>query len=454
MAEIDTSSYGQANKIPTMMDNAQGFLGMMQQANQNKLFQGTKAAGQELQKSIGPDGQVDPNAYAQGIKSNPLVAPVAAEAVQTGQAIQSNKIGIDKAKFDLITNQMGFMRSTLSSLAVDPQLNSKKIIEATGKLIANGVLTPQQAAIELASLPQDPDGMKAWVTQHLTNTMSAAEKFNAAFGTPQLVPGVGPNGEAIQTPVAIPSAPGMPVRPIGGQPAPQGEGQAPAASPMQNGAFTTSLAPGEQSNMEASAKAYQDLRGDLNTSAQRVFTLNKALTSLKGADTGPNSDWRNNVLSFAQGLAGEGVIPGIDPEKIKNYDEANKYLIQYASQQAAGMGPGTDTGLATALSGNANTSISNLAAQDVVKANMALERMKQAQAAVFEKSGQPAQKFSGFSTNWNKNIDPVAFSVDLLDGKARKKYFSGLSKEKKQRFLESLKIGIQTGVIDKSALGG
>ena len=428
-------------------------MGLLNSANQNRLAIGQREAGKAVQGAITPDGTVDNKLLMQGIQSNPLVAPAAQEAVQGAQAIQSNKIAIDQAQLNKVKDQINFTRQTLGSLAADPDLNQTKVIEATGKLIAQGVISPQQAATEIASMPKDPAELKKWTMGHLINSMQAAEQFHSIYGTPQLIAGKGPNGEDIQTPIAVPSVPGMAPRVQGAE---GGEATGAPASPVnpQTGAITTSLPAGQEENLQKSAQAYQVLRQDLERIPQRLFTLNKALTALKSAPTGGGSETRNTIMNYVQSLAGEGVIPGVDAEQIKNFDEANKYLIQYASQQADSMGPGTNEGLATALSGNANTHISNLAAQDVVKANMALERLRQAQAITFDMTKQPDNQFSDFSLRWGKNVDPVAFGIDVMEPKARKKYFDGLTTEGKKRFRESVKIGIATGVLDRSAIGG
>lgn len=456
----DTSSYNQLTNQPSMMDRAQGFMGLMQGAMQNRVAIGQREAGKAVQGAIGEDGTVDQNKLMQGISSNPLIAPVAAEAVQAGNTMQQGKVAVDQAKFNLIQDQMKFTRETLGSLAVDPDLTPAKVIEATGKLIAQGIISPQQAAVEISSMPQDPDKLRGFITQHLTNSMAASEKFQAAYGSIYMTQGKGENGEDIVTPIAVPSAPGMPARVAGAPAAPEASplgAASPNAAPGQQtsqGAFVTSLPAGQQKNLEESATAVQNLRKDLEAVPQRMFTLNKALTSLKNAPTGKGSDWQNTVKSYVQTLVGEGVIPGVDAEQIKSFDEANKYLIQYAQQQASTVGSGTDAALSTALSGNANTHISNLAAQDVVKANMALERMRLAQGLLFDSSKQPDNKYSAYAVQWGKNIDPVAFGVDLMEPKLRKKYFEGLTPEGKKRFRDSVKIGLQTGVIDRSAIGG
>lgn len=445
-----------------MMEKAQGLLGMMQGANQVRVMEGQRAAGQEIQNAIVPEtGAVDNKLLMGGLKNNPLVAPAAAEAVQAGQQIESSKIAIDKQQYDLLSGQMDFLRGTLGSLVADPNLTRQKVVAGVGKLVAQKIISPQMAAVELSNLPNDAEEMRGFLSNHLVNTMGAAEKLNAAYGAPNLVAGVGPNGEPVQNVARVPGMPGNPTtingQPIGVQPSPFGGGQ-----PSQQGAATAGggivagLPVGEAENMAASAKAYQDLRQDVSQSAPRIFALNKSLKNLAIADTGKKSDWYNDLKSFLITAAGPEIAEkiGVNPDKVAAYDEAKKYLTSYAQQASSAFGSGTDSQLATALSANASTEISNLAAQDVVKANIAIERMKQAQVSLFDSLKQPSNSFSGFATDWNQNVDPVAFAVDLMTPKARKAYFESLSEEGRARFREAVKIGVQTGVIDASALKG
>lgn len=456
----DTSMYNKLTEQPSFMDKAAGFMSLLQGANQNRVAIGQREAGKEIQNAINPlDGTVDSNKLFSGLKANPLVAPAAAEAVQNAQTIEQGKIGIDQAKFNLIHNQIDFTRQTLGSLVADPDLTQAKVIEATGKLIAQGIITPQMAATEIASMPKDPAELKKFVLGHLVNTMSAAEKFTNTFGAPQLISGKDQNtGADTLTPVAVPAIPGMPVRVQGAAPAPGTEapGAGAPASPLnqQTGAITTGLPAGQEKAFEDSAAAYQDATKDIAALPARILTLNKALKNLAIADTGKQSGWYNDMKSFLITVAGPEIAAkiGANPDKVAAYDEAKKYLVQYAQQSAQNFGGGTDSQLATALTANASTDISNMAAQDVVKTNIALERMKLARLNDFKATGQNQNQFTNFSGQWGQNIDPVAFSVDLMGRDKLKTYLSGLTPEAKQRFINSVNIGLKTGALDKSAV--
>lgn len=224
------------------------------------------------------------------------------------------------------------------------------------------------------------------------------------------------------------------------------DGRYPGAA--QGGAVRPGLTPAAQAaSSETGKAAAQQLANDntgANGFASRMFTLNKALTGLQGANTGPGSDALNNVKSF---IAARG-IPGVDVNKIASYDEANKYLMQYAIGQAGALGEGTDGKLAATLSGNANTHISNLAAQDVVRANMGLERMKQAQVQQFNNQGLPPEQYQKWSTQWNKQVNPQVFVWDSLPTDKKQAAMANMSPTQRQGFTQQYNWALQNKFID------
>ena len=108
-------------------------------------------------------------------------------------------------------------------------------------------------------------------------------------------------------------------------------------------------------------------------------------------------------------------------------------------------GSGTDQHLATTLSSNASTHIRNLAAQDVVKANIGLERVDQAQLAGFQQGLDPAtvqptgqqftpDQFSDYSSKWNTAHDARAFVADHLTPQQFSTMLSGMSPADQVKF--------------------
>ncbi len=479
---IDVSMYNQGQNSLQPVDIASKYASLQSAINQNKLFPGQM---QLQHQSI----------------------------MQGAQGVEQNKIAIDAARMEYMNKQANVLHQGLGSLADDPNLTPDKVAKFGQMMVDQKVITPEMFSVAMKNMPTDPGQLKPYLGQILKSSLISTEKANMVFGTPSLVnTGQGLKPVSISPTQGVRDIPGKTIRvmpsesemnqpavigrdergrpiqgtqrqflqratgvdPITQQPV-QSEGadqvaslgntpipqQPPNQGQVQGGGIVTSLAPGEGETMQQSAKAWQEARqyvaGDNatpNGSSQRLMTLGKALQGLQGAaETGPGSETYNQVRSFIQTLSPTiGEMVGIDPEQIASYDEANKYLIANASQAAGAMG--SDSRLASALSGNANTHISNLAAQDVVKANIALERAKMAQVSLFQSLGGRPEEFSDWAAEVNRKIDPRAFAVDLMDTEKRKKMFASMSPTDKKKFLESVRVGIQTGVIDQGSLGG
>lgn len=232
----------------------------------------------------------------------------------------------------------------------------------------------------------------------------------------------------------------------------------PTAAATGKQAFTPT---GPQLGAEAAANAAGTSSGQALGEAQkaatafptRMFQLTRALRSLENTTTGPGTATLNSIKSFINAqnpdfVKALGLNPDVD--KIKNYDEANKYLTQYAMAQAGTMGQTTDEKLATAITGNANTHISNLAAQDVVKANMALERMRQAGILAFDQADASPQDFNKYMTKWASSVDPRAFALDVMAPKQRQELLSEIKKSpagERTKFAESYNLAVKTGLL-------
>jgi hypothetical protein len=202
---------------------------------------------------------------------------------------------------------------------------------------------------------------------------------------------------------------------------------------------------------QGSGEALNTMTNDVAGAPTRLFQLQQALSALKQTGTGYGTAGRNAVLGFITALPGarDSDVKALQEMKDSNrfYDEANKYLTQYAMNQSSILGQGTDEKLATALSGNASTHINNLAAQDVVKANMGLERYKQAMAAAWNASGQPPQDFNKWRTDFARSVDVRTFVWPLLDARARTEAVKSMTPAEKQTLQSNLTWAQQNGFL-------
>jgi len=253
--------------------------------------------------------------------------------------------------------------------------------------------------------------------------------------------------------------------------APQGRTSIPTPPPVTPlsrpnttipGWHQTALTPGVQTAADAAGTASGQAEGDAVKRAggvnQRVYQLTQALNGLQNSNTGPGTNEVNAVKSFL--LANVPYAKDIDPDAVKSvasYDEAQKYLTQYAQNAAANFGPETDAKLAASLTGNANTHISNLAAQDVVKANIGLERMQAAQVYGWQQARKdPSNQltdadFNDWMANSARTLDPRAFMLDKMTPQQRKGLFTQLeakgNESDKANFAASLELANSSGLM-------
>lgn len=208
----------------------------------------------------------------------------------------------------------------------------------------------------------------------------------------------------------------------------------------------TALPPDVVAARGGAVQSYNDAMAAGAKYAQRVNPLRQAiplLEKMKETDIGPTSERWNDLKSTAQTLGAGKIIGGIDPEKIRDYNELKKYFSQYASQAAATMGPKTNDGLATAVTSNPNVHMDKLSATDLSKIALGVERMQQAGAHEFDElvqngKAQPGD-FNKFMLKWGSQQDPRAFVYDIMDLKAQDKVKS-LPAAERAKVVEGMRI--------------
>lgn len=426
--------------------------------------------------------------------------------VAKAQQVKQQAIGIDSAKFELAMKNVGAVNQTISGLLGDPDVGktdiSKKIIDATTRLVKDNVYTAQHVTEALKSMPTDPVRQAQWLRNIYSQTQGAEQRAQSFFGSPQgisdqsgtnivQIPGmpnlppsqrgrinnqlppttpavqgdptqpnygaggyVGPSGPpGLQPPPGFPSAPAarpgmMPATPeaparamVPSTPKVVGDREAVAsglyegATPAQRvaGGFEaarpmSSLPPDVSAARAGAVQSYTDTMAAAGKFAQRINPLRQAiplLEKMKETDIGPTSERWNDIKSTAQTLGAGRIIGGIDPEKIRDYNELKKYFNQYTAQAAATMGPKTNEGLATAVTSNPNVNMDKLSATDLSKIALGVERMQQAGALEFNEMVQSGRAqpgdFNRFMLKWGTEQDPRAFVYDIMDRKAQEK---------------------------------
>jgi hypothetical protein len=394
MADVNTQIYQPLQAPQQQQLGPLQVLQMIGQLNANKLFnqefQSRQAIGDAYKASNDPvTGQLN----QQKLRSLlPNVGYHAPEAVGQGITNESAQTGLD-------TLHQQILRSNFGQLATQPNITPLQISQAKTASAGQGV-SAGEIGEYLKSMPTDPKGLKDW----------AVTQSNLARGP-----------EAIAAGVTVPTGP---------KAIPTQISEGAAARGRATGGLQTGMAPGYN---EAQVQTGTGSGAALNEARQRglnyrqeVFPLEAAIPALEKlgkTGTGPGTEQFNQIKSFLQSAG----IPGLDVDKIKNFDEAKKYLTDFVNQNG---NTGTNDKLAAAFAGNPSVGVSNAAAVDVAKSALSLRRMKQAQLVEFEKSGLPDSDYTKWASQWNIGHDPRAFGFDLMTPEQRKNVISGLPEGK------------------------
>jgi len=300
-------------------------------------------------------------------------------------------------------------------------------------------LSPSELAAQVGrpATPQEAAQLGVPAGTQITETMLQRLQSQGAGALAGPAGVIGVNGPV--SPAAPPRLPALPLAPAAG---------ASSGAPGPH-AIVSALPPTAPAEMAASVDQYNNASTASNSFRQRIFPLEQAAIALQGADTGPGSETVNQIKSFllAQSPASLAkYLPGVDPDKIANYDEAVKYLANYAMQQPGAAQSDMHLGLAQVA--NASTHISNLAARNVVENALGLERMQQAAIQQFNdlhSDPQTGQVQSGSGAQWNRYMqqfaashDPRGFSWDEQSPAQHQQALQNMTTDDKRRLHESL----------------
>lgn len=441
---------------------------------------------------------VDTSMYAVPQQANPLQQMQSAtgvmNALETNKILQNQQqlqgVQIDANKLALAREQLNTFRGMLSPLLNKPDLTTQDVTDIATQGIAEKLFTPQQAAAELSKFPRNGSAQdkQKFVQDMYVRALDTGKQIDMVLGPVQGVnsggatnfiqqPGL-PNRPTAQRgsisntpPVGTPfynpatrqqektmegqpgiftPAPGVPA--VNNAP-PSATGKNQDRAGTGSGAFpgvkTAPAAPPLGESEGASAAGGQSgtlLANDRANAAdfnRQIFPLTQAIPALEAlgkTGTGPGAEEVNQVKSFLQTLG----IPGFDQNKIKTFDEARKYLVDWINANSSGQ---TNDRLAAAFSSNANVGISNAAAVDVAKSALAIRRLKQAQVLAFEATGKPESEYSRWASTWNKSQDPRVYGFDLMKPEQRGAVIKSMPAGKRAQFMLDVQKAEDMGLI-------
>ena len=477
----------------------------LQGLKQNQMRLGAnKAISDAYAQSVDPNtGEVDFGKLQSLASQNGAGAFLPEFMGQIAQQ-RNSQLQYETGQLDKALKQQQSVRSTVGSMALDPNLGktdmSSSIAQQIVGLVQNGTLPQDQAVRELTDLGKmkgDPASQKAWVTNHLMNSLSGEAKLQAMMPkvvtadtglgtafmnqnplTGEMTPNTFVGKGMTQSELAAPKTITMPdgsqrqvttqqwlqmmggTSPTGtqngvpnGQAAPAGGGysgrypSAPTAPGVQ-----TSIGPAQQAALGAQGSTANTAAQDLHNSAadvpMRLNLLKQARDSLTGINTGPGSDWRNTAKSFFNAMAPDVAKKIGWTGDVQNYDEFKKILTNYASSVSGSLGSGTDAHLNAAITGNANPGISKMANEDILAKTMAAENMRAAQDYAFQNSGLTTDKFNQWQSQWNKNVNTDSFVYASMNPEQRAAYSQRVGSKKAAQTKQDLMSLVRSGLIN------
>ncbi len=336
---------------PNMFSNPMELLYGLGTVNQLARFGQEQNALRSYTQSLGPSGQVDPGALARRLQANGATfgAPeVMSSAIQN----QTQSLALRAAQTQAVMEQF-------AALGNNPKASKEDVFNTTARtsrLFDPGVVPSDIPLAIQQMLLKDPDGVPAAARKLQAQLAGSAQSMGRVTGPPDVTTGA---------PMSYP-----------------------AGAVHVTGGVPTGLPPGS----EASASVMQGDLARAGNYGQEIFPWKQALEKLQAlgpAGIGPGTEGRKQLASFIYSALGPTIARwgGIDPERLKNFDEAQKYLTQATLQRAASFGHGTDQQLATTITGNPNVHINDLAAVDVTKMAIATRAMEHAQTLYAAKFG-------------------------------------------------------------------
>lgn len=480
---VDVSSYQQEQTSP--FETLGKLTSIQNQANQNRLFQ------QQFQSNLGkaraykeafnPDGTINPAKLNALAAQDPNVSMGMGDIYRESQEAQGRNIGNTRATVGLqgdqlknATDNFTTLNNYVTPLLAKPNVTRDDVYQTAVEAVTAGHVKPEIVSQLLSGMPQNDAEVPAWLKQHqLTLEQIKGSLFGEMNPTPQMVstpqgqiPYSMPQvGQPHSVGAMIPNIPGPTTQrynpetrqmeyvgnlPSGGTATGGGNAQGVGLAPG-----TAASAPfGTTEDSSRSVQAFNNLQDRNTTAPIRINQIREALIGIRSAATGPGTDYVNAVKRFAITQAPEiSKSIGINADEVVSRDKADKYMTQYANNASAAFGPSTDARLASTITGNANSHIANLAADQVLVANMALEKMAQTQAAAFLATGKPKAGFLDWSSKWNNAADVRGFMLEDMPAKERIDMLTKLKKSKPGEYnnvMNSFQAAVDAGIIQPS----
>jgi hypothetical protein len=417
-----------------------------------------RATSAAYQQATDPTtGQVDNNKLVGILSQNQDAAYNLPNVIQGINTQKQQQQTLQTGQLDQSIKAQTGLRQGLGSLLTKPDLSPQDVQGFATTQLQAGSITPQVYQAEMQSMPQDPQQLRQWVSQHYMSALSGETQLHAML--PQYAQintgpatvavnqnpmaaggGVGTVGYTVQnglspsdaaSPVTV-NANGQPTMITkgqfagaqGGAPAPSGQGGAPGAAggtPAQlpgqlpGGGFSAAPPLGADKVANDAGGRFSTLQAAANQAKPMMQTYDLATQAAKAALPGKGGTSALNVPALLNTF---GIQAGSDT--VKNNQLLVNYLNGAADQAASALGlSGSDSRLAAAKAGqpdphdmNAPALLSSI--QHVKGLQQAVLDRSNATTNFLAQNGNNTSQLPQFETKWNQAFNPDVSYVRSL----------------------------------------
>ncbi len=470
MADIDTSSYPKP-KNTNPLDMAQGFAGLQNTLNQNKLFQQqfqtNRAVSDIYKQAINPDGTINQAKLSGLLQSDPNASYGLAQAYQGSQEATKRNIDIDIAK---VNQAMTHLTATAGYLAplIKPGSTSNDVASALAHASANGLINPENAGKIWSSLPRDQQGqidesqIPMWAQHQQLQVMDAQQRLQALHPAPTPID-TGQNIQLMNLPqVGQPSVAGViqkglpPTTPVFNkqdnqmQYAGSGGGPSGNSSGGQGGGIGAAPPLGAEAAATTTAQGGAQQGLALQQRQDRAMDNKAILGNLEGElgsfTTGPGTEGLAKFNKFVNAQLGTN----INTKGLASREAFNKLAGMYAQSQFQALGgTGANAQLDATTLTSPNSELSKLGNKGIIALLKGNEDAIIAKNKAWQQWSQQngSGSYGQFSTQFQKNYDPRVFQSQYLSPEDRKKMLSGMTQPEKNRLFQSAQFARQNGWI-------
>jgi hypothetical protein len=421
---------------------------------QQQQLDANRATSAAYQQATDPTtGQVDNNKLVGILSQDPAAAYNLPQVIQGINTQKQQQQTLQTGALDQSIKAQSSLRQGLGSLLSKQDLSPQDVQGFATTQLQAGAITPQVYQAEMQSMPQDPQQLRQWVSQHYMSALSGETQLHAML--PQyaqintgpatvavnqnplaLSGGVGTVGYTVQNGLSKSEAlsPGVTIN-QGGQPVTYTKGQMDAGQvpQQQGGGYQTAPPMGAQGVADAAGQRYSALQSAAAQAKPLMQTYDLAAQNVQGTLTGKGANAALNVPAILNTF---GIQAGSDA--VKNNQLLVQYLNSAADQAAASLGlSGSDSRLAAAKAGQPDPAHMNAPAllesiQHVKGLQQAVLDRQQATTNFLAQNGNNTSALPQFETKWNQSFNPdVSYVRSLGDPAAQQAAMQKLQSEGK-----------------------